>query len=513
MTASRRRRIVVMIALVALGTVRTVEAQGTRTDRSGHQPGPDNAPHVDGVDASRLGAVPVNALDVADIARQIQTMAPIAGRERRLRPSFTRPGGRWLAVAALYYVLLGIVGVICLYTARHYAFTLNRLFARQRHPYTDILQADWPTVAVVIPLHNEASVAGDILNALLDADYPRGKLQILPVNDRSDDETGDIIDSYAARHPDLVFPFHRREGTPGKAAALKDASAAVTSEIQLVFDADYTPGPGLIKQLVAPFLDPEVGAVMGRVVPSNSWSNLLTRLLELERAGGYQVDQQARMNMALVPQYGGTVGGVRQRALEEVGGWREDSLSEDTDMTYRLLLHRWLTIYQNRSECYEEVPETWPVRIRQIRRWARGHNQSLARYLWPVLRGHVPGGFWQRSDGVMLLGIYMVAPLIAAAWLMALVLFYLGEVSMESIVAALAVASYSTVGNAAAFFEVAAATRLDGSHARCRLLPFQASAFLVSLVSVTRSLFPDDIFRFAKRELVWDKTHRFRRRT
>ena len=176
------------------------------------------------------------------------------GRFRRRRPSpgasgvcapATRPRGPWrLAVAALYYVLLGIVGVISLYMVRHYAFTLNRLFGRQRHPYTDILLADWPTVTVVIPLHNEASVAADILDALLVADYPRGKLRILPVNDRSDDETGDIIDRYAARHPDLVFPFHRREGTPGKAAALKDATAAVTSEIQLVFDADYTPGPG-----------------------------------------------------------------------------------------------------------------------------------------------------------------------------------------------------------------------------------------------------------------------------
>jgi hypothetical protein len=154
------------------------------------------------------------------------------------------------------------------------------------------------------------------------------------------------------------------------------------------------------------------------------------------------------------------------------------------------------------------------VRIRQIMRWARGHNQSLARYLLPLMRGHLPGGFWQRVDGVMLLGVYLIAPLIAAAWLMALALFYLGEVSMESIVAALAVASYTTVGNAAAFFEVAAATRLDGSHARIRLLPFLAGAFLVSLVTVTRSLVPDHIFRFAgKRELVWDKTQRIRRRS
>jgi hypothetical protein len=152
-----------------------------------------------------------------------------------------------------------------------------------------------------------------------------------------------------------------------------------------------------------------------------------------------------------------------------------------------------------------------PLRVRQIMRWARGHNESLVRYLFPLLRGRVPRGFWQRVDAVMLLGIYMVAPLIAAAWLLALVLFYLGDVPMESIVVALSVALFSTFGNAAAFFEVAAATRLDGSHARCRLLPFLACAFLVSLVTVTRSLFPDEMFHFAERELVWDKTRRFGR--
>ncbi|MFY0104485.1 hypothetical protein ABTP95_22220, partial [Acinetobacter baumannii] len=76
--------------------------------------------------------------------------------------------------------------------------------------------------------------------------------------------------------------------------------------------ADYLPARGLIKQLVAPFFDPEVGAIMGRVVPVNAGANLLTRLLDLERSGGYQVDQTARMNLGLVPQYGGTVGGIRR---------------------------------------------------------------------------------------------------------------------------------------------------------------------------------------------------------
>lgn len=89
----------------------------------------------------------------------------------------------------------------------------------------------------------------------------------------------------------------------------------------VVFDADYLPRPGLLKELVAPFFDPEVGAVMGRVVPQNADRNLLARLLDLERAGGYQVNQQARNNLGLVPQYGGTVGGsARARSTRSAAG-------------------------------------------------------------------------------------------------------------------------------------------------------------------------------------------------
>ena len=294
----------------------------------------------------------------------------------------------------MIYVLYFIVFLICIYTARHYWFTLNRLFGFQRHPYIDIDTASWPLVTVLVAAHNEEKVISNILGALMTVKYPEDGMLVIPVNDRSTDGTRAIIDEFVARFPGRIQPFHRASGKGGKAAALKDAMELVKTEVILIFDADYIPGAGLIKQLVAPFFDPEVGGVMGRVVPLNVGTNLLTRLLDLERTGGYQVDQQARMNLRLVPQHGGTVAGVRLSALREIGGWNDQSLTEDTDLTYRLLLHGWKTVYQNRSECYEEVPETWPVRVRQIRRWARGHNQSLARYLLPVLRGHVPGGFW-----------------------------------------------------------------------------------------------------------------------
>jgi cellulose synthase/poly-beta-1,6-N-acetylglucosamine synthase-like glycosyltransferase len=281
----------------------------------------------------------------------------------------------------------------------------------------------------------------------------------------------------------------------------------------LVFDADYVPGRGLVKQLVAPFFDPEVGAVMGRVVPYNVSTNLLTRILDLERTGGYQVDQQARMNMKLVPQYGGTVGGVRKTALLSVGSWRVDSLAEDTDATYRLLLNGWKTVYQNRSECYEQVPESWPSRLRQITRWAKGHNQAMSRYSWNLLRDKHTS-FAEKLDGLLLLAVYLMSPLMLFGWMLGIVLWYLGE-PRAGLVVLLAVTSYSTLGNFAVFFQLAAATHLDGTSKRIRLLPFVFLGFLVSLFSIARAAFANVAINGngngkngKEPRVVWDKTER-----
>ena len=401
--------------------------------------------------------------------------------------------------------LYAIVAIMVIYTIRHYLFTLNRLFGRHRQPYVDIGTAAWPRVAVFVPCHNEERVIARMLDALLGCDYPERQLAIIPIDDRSTDGTGRILAEYASKFPVRVAPFVRRDGKPGKAAALKDAMAVTDAPIHLVFDADYLPGRGLIKQLVGPFFDPETGAVMGRVVPMNVNKTLLTRLLDLERTGGYQVDQQARMNLGLIPQYGGTVGGVRRVALADIGGWRDDTLAEDTDLTFRLILAGWEVVYQNRSECYEKVPESWPTRIRQIKRWARGHNQALARYWWPLLKRPPHLGRWAVLDGLLLLGVFAVGPLLLLGWILAVALYYLG-VQLSGVYLILAVAMYSTLGNFAAFFEVAAGARLDGSRGRIKLLPFLIVGFLVSLVSVSWTTVAQMVTFRRPGDQRWDKT-------
>ena len=428
--------------------------------------------------------------------------------------------GDWLLALCLG-ILAGIVVLEALYTMRHYMFTINRLFGRQRPIYAGIEQANWPHITVFIAAHNEESVISGCIEALLDVDYPRDRLTIMPVNDRSTDGTRHIIDSYAGQNPGRLQLFHRQDGPPGKAAALADATAIVQrqgdSELIVVFDADYLPGKKIIKQLVAPFLDPEIGAVMGRVVPQNAGVNLLTRLLDLERAGGYQVDQQARYNIGAVAQYGGTVGGIRLSALQDVGGWTPNVLAEDTDLTYRLLLKGWQTAYLGYAECYEEVPESWAVRFRQIGRWAKGHNQVMTSFGRDMLTRK--GLTWmERIDGIALLGVFLMSPILLLGWFLALVLTITGYGIGAGVNIALLMLIITTglacVGNFAAFFEVAAAVHLDGHQRRLRLLPLLLTGFVVSMIAVSKAsidgLFLDKLLR---RQFKWDKTVRYRQNT
>ncbi len=158
-------------------------------------------------------------------------------------------------------------------------------------------------------------------------------------------------------------------------------------------------------------------------------------------------------------------------------------MAEDTDLTYRLLLAGWKTAYENRAECYEEVPERWPVRVRQIMRWAKGHNQAMTSYIGRRRRRAVG---WTSADGVLLLGVYLMGPVLLLGWVLAVVLFYTG-VQLGGGLTVLALGAFTTLGNFAAFFEIAAAARLDGSRQRIRLLPLTLFGFTVSLISVSHA--------------------------
>jgi cellulose synthase/poly-beta-1,6-N-acetylglucosamine synthase-like glycosyltransferase len=413
-----------------------------------------------------------------------------------------------MVVTILTIWVVIVVVVMVLYTVRHFIFTFSRLFDRQRVSFGDAYEDDLPHITVLVPMHNEETVAEQCIDAILASDYPKNKMDVVAINDHSDDGTEAILDRYAAQDS-RIKPMHLKAETGrGKAGALNAALETVDSDVVLVFDADYTPGKGLLRRLVMAFIDPEVGAVMGRVVPRNTPESTLTRLLSMERSGGYQVDQQARFNLNLLPQYGGTVGGFRLDLLKEIGGFDPQALSEDTELTASIYERGWKIVYDNRAECYEEVPETWSNRFNQLRRWSRGHNRVMWGHFRRVLTAKNLTPI-QRADAAFLLFCYVIPPLLISGWIAEFVLLCLGQLpALGGVALALAVIVYNSFGNFAPVYEVATAEILDGHSTRLYLLPFLFYSFPFNAWTITTG-FVDTVGDGVKSRVAeWEKTAR-----
>lgn len=405
------------------------------------------------------------------------------------------------------YIIFVII-VMLLYTVRHFFFTIVRLLGRQRLYYNDIVTSRMKHISVLIPMHNEEKVLDTVLTALLECDYDADRLEIIPINDNSTDKTREMLDEYHRKY-EFIRPLHRNCADRGKPVGLNDAMRMARGEIIIVFDADYRPARSMLKQIALAFEDPQVGTVMGRVIPYNTNKNMLTRLINLERSGGYQVDQQARYNLRAIPQYGGTVGGFRRDFLLSTGGFNPKVLAEDTELTYRLITNGWKVVYANSAECYEESPESWNVRGRQIRRWARGHNEVLFRYLIPTITSpHL--NLFQKIDGLFLLFIYAVPVLLLFGWGVSLALFFLGRMDIFGgwwVLLFLGV--YNAFGNFAPFFEIGAALIIDGLPGEALLLPLMMFNFFFYMWNISLGFFDAVVDIVTGRGVKWDKTIRF----
>ena len=411
-------------------------------------------------------------------------------------------------ILKVYIILISII--LLIYSIRHFIFSMNRSIGEQKLYYQDIIDTNLPMVTVIIPMHNEELVAAHSLKTVLDSDYPSDKLEIIPIEDHSEDGTRKILERFARLHSN-VHPFIRSSGNRGKPSAMNEVLQFAQGDVIIVFDADYLPPKGIIRDIAISFLDPEVGAVMGRVIPINTSSNLLTRLLDLERTGGYQVDQQARYNLKLITQYGGTVGGFRKDVAVALGGFNPSIITEDTELTFKLYARGWKVVYANRAECYEEAPETWAVRSRQVTRWARGHCQVFFRYLIPILKSKYLS-FFEKFDGVLLLFIYFIPLLLLMGIGASLALFFLGEMNLfSSIFVFIMISTYSSFGNAAPFFQIGSGSLLDGGHARIKLLSMLMFNFVYYMWYISKGSFNAIFDVIFKRNPEWQKTQRFRK--
>ena len=342
------------------------------------------------------------------------------------------------------------------YLVRHYIFTITVLRASKRtRSFENVDAAAFePSVSILIPAHNEEKVIGRLLQRVTELTYPKDKTQVIVVDDASSDGTGKIADDYARMYPNIEV-IHREKGRggKGKAAACNEGFGRSNGEILLCFDADYLPTRDIVEKLAGKFVDPKVGAVQGRVVVLNEPENIVTRLVALERIGGYRVDQEARDSLKLITQYGGTVGGFRSSLLRSLGGWDESVLAEDTDLTLSVYLAGFKVRYVVDAECYEEAVDNWAAYRRQRYRWAKGHMQCFFKHVWGVLSSKRLS-LREKVDALLLLNVYFMPIVAFLSMVTGLLMIFFGLVYVNVIWLFVPICLYSFVGNFAPFFEI-----------------------------------------------------------
>lgn len=412
----------------------------------------------------------------------------------------------------LQILFLVFASMISAYLVRHFVFTLAVLRnSAQKMRRTEVNIHSLPTVSIMIPAHNEEQVISRILRRMAELDYPKARLQIIVIDDASTDNTGILVNQFASNDSSVeIMRRTAKEGGKGKAAALNAGLKLARNDIIICFDADYYPQVDILRKLAAPFGDPKVGLVQGRVTVLNEPHNLVTRLVALERVGGYRVDQQARETLQLIPQFGGTVGGIRRSLLLSLGGWNESTLAEDTDLTFRVALAGFKTCYVNAAECYEEAVENWHAYWRQRYRWARGHMQCAFRHSRAVLTSKRLT-LREKVDGLLLLNLYFMPVVALLLWVTFIPLFLLetGSSSQSSVIASAVVPIplYSFVGNFAPFFEVGVGSYLDGRSRAQWLMSLLVFVFLYNIPICTKALIDLLVSKVLRKENSrWDKT-------
>lgn len=245
---------------------------------------------------------------------------------------------------------------------------------------------DAPHVTVQIPLYNEASVAGRIIDAVAAFDWPVEKLEIQVLDDSTDDTRRIVkerVGHWFSKGKD-IYVIHRNRRAGYKAGALANGQERSKGEFVAVFDADFVPGSDFLRKTVPYFNHPEIGMVQAKWGFLNTEYSWLTRLQTLLLSSHFGIEHEVRCSRGLFFNFNGTAGIWRKTAIRTAGGWQSDTVTEDLDLSYRAQMAGWRFVYLDHVEVPSELPVTLSDFRCQQDRWGKGAIQT-ARKLLPKL--------------------------------------------------------------------------------------------------------------------------------
>jgi len=291
---------------------------------------------------------------------------------------------------------------------------------------------DWPSVTVQLPVYNEVHVVGRLIDACATLDYPSDRLQIQVLDDSTDGTTAiakSRAEFWRSQGTDVQV-LHRSDRRGFKAGALKEGLHQASGEFIAVFDADFAPLPDFLKRTLPTFIEDapqNVGFVQTRWTHLNERYSALTKAQALALDGHFVVEQAARHAVGLPFGFNGSAGVWRRACIQDqaVGGWQDDTLCEDLDLSYRAQLAGWQGVYLDDVEAPAELPPQLLAFKRQQFRWAKGSVATLRKLAasvwqcgWPTMK---------RTAAYVHLGGYLIHPLLLLLLLVTPLLMLFGS--------------------------------------------------------------------------------------
>ena len=290
-----------------------------------------------------------------------------------------------------YFAILTVLAIYGGYRIKQVIdFWRYRKFTPQ--PQGSFSEPNLPFITVQLPLFNEMYVVERLVKAITEFDYPRERLQIQVLDD-STDETVKLAEATVDKYRQLGFDIeyvHRSDRTGFKAGALEHGMKTAKGELLAIFDADFVPNPDCLRKLVNYFTDPMVGCAQMRWSHINGDYNLLTRLQTIMLDGHFVVEQTTRNRTGGFFNFNGTAGIWRRKAIAMSGGWQHDTLTEDTDLSFRAQLMGWKFVYLLDEEAPAEIPVEINAFKAQQRRWAKGVMQVGIKLYPRIWRARLP---------------------------------------------------------------------------------------------------------------------------
>lgn len=315
---------------------------------------------------------------------------------RQLRDNSTRFQGLYslnafdAALLAPYFIVLILLAA---YGAHRY-WLVYLYYKNKKNRTTEAAEkfAELPRVTVQLPIFNEQFVIERLLESICKLDYPKDKLDIQVLDDSTDETVAvarNLVERYAALgHP--VTYIHRTNREGFKAGALANGLTTAKGEFVAIFDADFTPPEDFLIRVIHHFTDPKVGMVQTRWTHINRSYSFLTQVEAILLDGHFVLEHSGRARSGVFFNFNGTAGMWRRQAIADGGGWQHDTLTEDTDLSYRVQLAGWKFLYLQDVECPAELPVEMTAFKTQQARWAKGLIQTGKKILPKVFRSKEP---------------------------------------------------------------------------------------------------------------------------